>query len=139
MRTIAVLKSAFVAGLAGFMAACGGGGGGSAPPPPAPEIKLAAMAPPAGFSFASFQVSRILRSTDLSFAAGEFADASLSYLSIWYVGPDGNRQQLAFMTLQALRALDANGGFALQVPSHITALAYEIYDKDSTATGGLAL
>ena len=138
MKTISVFKSAFVIGVAGFIAACGGGGG-AAPAVAPPVTKLAAILPPAGFSFANFQSSKLLLSTDLVFNAGDFVDKALSYVSIWYVGSDGNRQQVAFMTLQALQAMDANGGFKLQVPGYITALAYEIYDNDSTATGGLTL
>lgn len=135
-----------------FLAACGGGGGGAAESVVAAEsgvaaqpviaasgTKLAALLPPPGSSFASFQTSNALRSTDLVFNASDFPDAARSYASIWYVDHDGSRQQVAFTTLQALRAMDAHGGITFQAPGYVKALAYEIYDNDSTTSGGLTL
>jgi len=136
------LRAGTIAALSFLLIACGGGGGASAPEIVPPGVKLAAIQPPTGMNFSSFQSSKILHSTDLVFNAGDFADKSHSYVSIWYVDPvdpDGNRQQLAFLTLAAFQGLDTHGGVTLQVPSYITALAYEIYDTDSTVNGGLTL
>lgn len=122
------------------LVACGGGGGGD--PKVAPQAtKLAEIVPPANFNFASFRAPIGLLSTRLiaSPTASGFTDAARTYVSIWYIDSDANRQQVAFMTLKAFQTLDAAGGIRLRVPGNINALAYEIYDHDSAVSGGVPL
>lgn len=128
-----------------LLAACGGGGGGDAgaeagPRPPA-GLALASLVPPAGFDFASVRSTRGLLSTELTrmAGAGEFADPARSHVSIWYLDSAADRQQLAFLTLESAQALDAQGGIRLQIPVGIGTLSFELYDKNSSLTGELAL
>ena len=126
------------------LSACGGGGGGSGgEPAPAPTqaLSLAGMNPPAGFDFASVRTTRGVLSTELTSkaGAGEFTDPAKSYASIWYLDSQADRQQLALLTLESMRALDPSGGIQLRIPAGISTLSFELYDKNSSLTGELRL
>ncbi len=122
------------------LVACGGGSGGD--PKVAPQAtKLDKIVPQENFNFASFRAPIGLLSTRLiaNPTTSGFTDAARTYVSIWYIDNDANRQQLAFMTMKAFQTLDASGGIRLRVPGNVSALAYEIYDHDSAVSGGVPL
>ena len=94
-----------------LLAGCGGGGGesGAATPtaaavPPA-STALADNTPPAGFDFATSSPAAGLRSTELVPDPGRYADPTRTYVSLWIAGAEAERQQLALLSLQQLRAL----------------------------------
>ena len=126
-----------VVGLAGVLAACGGGGGsqttGSAPVVSAPKA-MAETTAPAGFDFASFRTLVAVRSSALVADASRFPHPSRTYISLWYRDASGERQQLAFLTLTALQALDGRGGLSLTLPRDVATVSYEIYDAAGAAT-----
>ena len=99
------------------------------------------MNPPAGFDFASVRTTRGVLSTELTSkaGAGQFTDPAKSYASIWYLDSQADRQQLALLTLESMRALDPSGGIQLQIPAGISTLSFEIYDKNSSLTGEMRL
>jgi hypothetical protein len=137
-RTACALASASL-----VLGACGGGGGsgGETSPAPTQARSLASMTPPAGFDFASVRTTRRLLSTELTnmASAGQFPDPVQSYVSIWYLDNQAERQQLAFISLKSLQALGAQGGIQLKVPVGISTLSFELYDKTSSLTGELRL
>lgn len=135
-RTVGALAFATL-----VLGACGGGSGAEPSAAPAPARSLVSITPPAGFDFASVRTTRALFSTELTSkaSAGQFTNPAQSYVSIWYPDSHGDRQQLAFMSLKTMQALDAQGGVKLQVPTGINTLSFELYDKNSSLTGELRL
>lgn len=128
--------------LTALLAACGGGGGAATDPAvssapvaaPARSTALADNPVPAGFDFASTRSLTGLHSTDFVADASRFSDPARTYVSIWQVGASQERQQLALVTLKTLQALDPRGGLVLQVPLQVRSVAYEVYDRQGTAT-----
>jgi hypothetical protein len=133
------------------LAACGGGGGGGPAADPAQPATTAAALPstaladntaPAGFNFSSHRQVTGLTSSRFVADPKAFARPERSYVSIWYLGPDQERRQLALMRLSVLRALDGQGGLSLQVPLAVGSILYEAYDQagpSSTITGEIKL
>lgn len=130
------------AALLSLLAACGGGGteasSTEAAPAAVPESAkaLAQSAPAAGFdlSVASFRTVRVAQSTALVADLARFANPARAYVSLWYTDAAGERHELAFMTLAALRALDVQGGLSLEVPVNVGSVSFEVYDKRGAAT-----
>ncbi|MFY8117866.1 MAG: hypothetical protein ACOVLH_08680 [Roseateles sp.] len=133
--------------LCAALGACGGGGGGGAdsaassqaapatPAAPAPRsTALADTAVPAGFGFATLRSVSGLRSERFVPLPGPFAQPERAYVSLWYLGPDQERRQLALLRLSTLRALDARGGLSLQLPLNVSSLYFEAYDRGGAAT-----
>lgn len=126
-----------IVGAAGVLAACGGGGGSQTADSATAVPKTTAMAEtavPAGFDFATFRTPTAVRSSALVADASRFADPSRTYVSFWYRDASGERQQLAFLTLTALQALDGRGGLSLTLPRDVAAVSYDIYDAAGAAT-----
>lgn len=126
-----------IVGAVGVLAACGGGGGSqtAGSNPIAPTTKsMADTAVPAGFDFAAFRTPTAVRSSALVADASRFSDPSRTYVSLWYRDASGERQQLAFLTLTALQALDGRGGLSLTLPRDVAAVSYDIYDAAGAAT-----
>jgi len=120
------------------IAGCGGGGGdggtGSAAQAPK-STALADNVPPANFDFANYERTRPLLSSEFVPDARRFADTSRTYVSIWGVDAGGERQPLAFMRLQALQALDRQGGLRLDLPRSVAVIGFEVYDRNGPSTG----
>ena len=125
--------------LATTLAACGGGGTGSDPTPAAKDTSIGSAAAPPSFAYASFK-SVTRTSQQLVDGAGGFsvANAGRTYVSLWYVDSSGRREQLAFMSLAALRALNDAGGVTVSVPADVTRVRYEIYDATTRRFGEVA-
>ena len=125
-----------------LLAACGGGGGGgetatstptAAATPPA-STALADNSPPAGFDFATSRPAAGLRSTEIVPDPGRYADPARTYVSFWIPGAESERQQLALLSLQQLRALDDRGGLVLALPASVKNLHYEVWDQGGPAS-----
>ena len=133
-------RAGIVLAAAAAVAGCGGGGEGgsggseSASNPPK-STALADNVPAAGFDFASFERTRGLLSAELVPDPGRFADPGRTYVSIWVTDTGGQREQLAFLRLQALQALDHQGGLRLDLPRAVAAIGYEVYDRNGPSTG----
>ena len=126
--------------LAALLCACGGGGGGGGSTPTSPSTAVNATKAPTGFGFSTFS-AKTLTSTSLVQAVGGFTttNSTKAYVKLWYLDAASQRQQVMFMSLAALRALDTSGGLPVQVPGGIAALQCEIYDAQSSMVGEVKL
>jgi hypothetical protein len=130
--------AALAAALA--LAGCGGGGGGAggdgtSQPAAAPRsTALTETSASAAFDFAGFAALRPLRSIDLVADASRFADPARTYVSIFATGADGQLQQLAFLRLSTLQALDGRGGLSLDLPRDLRSVQFEVYDRGGEST-----
>ena len=131
------MRAGIVLAAATVIAGCGGGGGdggtGSAAQTPK-STALADNVPPANFDFANYERARPLLSTEFVPDARRFADAARTYVSIWGVDAGGERQPLAFLRLQALQALDKQGGLRLDLPRSVAVIGFEVYDRNGPST-----
>ncbi len=120
------------------LAACGGGGGagsGSSAPTAVVNTALSATTVPKSLKqISAFAPVIKLRASQLLSDPSRFKNPKLSYVTVWYEDASGNRQQLLFMRLSALQALEAAGGVSLTVPAHVKRLFFEIYDSGGAAT-----
>ena len=125
-----------------LLSACGGGGGGgetgtgtptAAAARPA-STALADNTPPAGFDFATSRAAAGLRSSEVVPDPGRYADPARTYVSLWIPGAESERQQLALLSLQQLRALDDRGGLVLALPASVKNLHYEVWDQGGPAS-----
>jgi hypothetical protein len=136
VKSLAV-RAGMALAAAAAIAGCGGGGGdggaGSAAQTPK-STALADNVPPANFDFANYERTRPLLSTEFVPDARRFADAGRTYVSIWGVDAGGERQPLAFMRLQALQALDKQGGLRLDLPRSVAVIGFEVYDRNGPST-----
>jgi hypothetical protein len=137
MRDLA-RRAGFVLAASAVIAGCGGGGGGSGGGDSAAQTPkstaLADNAAPSGFDFANYAPGRPLLSTDLVPDPARFADASRTYVSLWSTDAAGERQQLAFLRLQAMQALDRRGGLRLDLPRSVAVIGFEVYDRNGPGT-----
>ncbi len=126
-------RAGIVLAAAAAVAGCGGGGDtGTATA--SKSTALADNAAPAGFDFASFERMRPLLSSELVPDPGRFTDPGRTYVSIWATDAGGERQQLAFLRLQALQALDRQGGLRLDLPRTVSVIEFEVYDRHGPST-----
>lgn len=123
--------------LALALTGCGGGGGGAASASAGPVVSTALSAttvPKSLKQISAFAPVFKLRASQLLSDPSRFKNPQLSYVTVWYEDASGNRQQLLFMRLAALQALEASGGVSLTLPAHVKRLFFEIYDSGGAAT-----
>jgi len=84
---------------------------------------------PANFDYANF-IQLKLGSAELT-AGLSFAQPERTYVKVWYLASDGSRQQLAFVRLDTLKAMDVSGSLLLEVPRGAT-VQFESYDASQT-------
>ena len=126
--------------LALALTACGGGGGGgggsaSASAGPVVSTALSATTVPKSLKqIGAFAPVIKLRASQLLSDPSRFKNPKLTYVTVWYEDASGNRQQLLFMRLAALQALEASGGVSLTLPAHVKRLFFQVYDDGGAAT-----
>jgi hypothetical protein len=137
------MRAGIVLAAAAAIAGCGGGDGGGgnggtgsagAAAPTPKSTALAESVPPANFDFANYERTRPLLSSEFVPDPGRFADAGRTYVAIWGVDAGGERLPLAFLRLQALQALDRQGGLRLDLPRSVAVVGFEVYDRNGPST-----
>lgn len=129
-------RAGMVLATAAAVAGCGGGGAGDDGVAEATQsTALADNTPPAGFDFATFARMRPLLSSDFVPDPRRFADSGRTYVSIWATDTSGQRRPLALLRLQALQALDRQGGLRLDLPHAVAVIGFEVYDRNGPSTG----
>lgn len=126
--------------LSTALAGCGGGGGGGGSPSvadsqPTAVVRLADSTAPAAFDFSVYESYVGLSSSVLLSRVPSFTvqNADETYVTIWFVNEGGEREQVFFGTVQALRAQDSAGGLTVRVPGNVPVLHYQVYDADQTS------